>query len=420
MVFGGRLRWTVPTRVPSGFSTVRLHDRKGDVLAQCDVPVSPSGADVPKPAATASFDLPLGGRAGAAVSLWGAFPEDVVPAIRVGGFPALVIARSPRRIIFVSPPDVVGASTLEVKFGAAAAVAGPFHVLGLQSSASQTNLRTGQTATLTVRVSGLIGLARPAVLVLANHSPETVALSGGDTQKIPIQPAEVRPDGTYRLTRTLTGKILDTFQIEVDVTPPPSTQIPLERLVQFSVDRWSRRSNVAVASEARLLIAAEVVAARPLLDDFFVAQLAFHADPASLLDSLLRHYCFDLRDRKLMPGRLGRLPSPSLPRIANAFAPQPAATPVSIDASDVRANPFLKYLGELLARLTPTQPVGLLIVTSQPDKQQIKIGRNTGLDYFTARSFHLTSGEYTVTVAGCTELVRIRTNQQSTLNCTRK
>jgi hypothetical protein len=423
MVAGGRLRWTVPPRVPSGFSTVRLHDRKGKVLAHCDVTVSPRGADVLQPAGAASFVLPLGGTAGAPVSLWGSFPVDVVPAIRVGGFAALVIAQSPRKIVFVSPPDAVGASTLEVSFGGAAAVTGLFRVLAVQVSAGQSDLLPGQTTTMTVRVSGLSGLPSPAVLVLANQSPATVALSGGALQRIPIPSGGEGPDGAWQLTRTLTGERGGGYSIAVAVTPPPSSQIPLEQLVELSVDRWSRRSSVAVEAGARTLIASGVVAARAPLDEYFVAQLAYHADPASLLDSLLRHYCFDLRDRKLMPpGRatIGRLQPPRLPRLAQAFAPQSAVPPVSIDASDVRANPVLKYLGELLARLTPAQPVGILIVTSQPDRQQIRIGRNTGLDYYTARSFHLTAGDYTVAVAGCTESVKILPNQQSTLNCTRK
>ena len=420
MVAGGRLRWTVPPRVPSGFSTVRLHDRKGKVLAQCDVAVSPRGADVLQPAGAASFVLPLGGTAGAPASLWGSFPEDVVPAIRVGGFAALVIAQSPRRIVFVSPPDAVGASTLEVSFGGAAAVTGLFRVLAVQVSAGQSDLLPGQTTTMTVRVSGLSGLPSPAVLVLANQSPANVALSGGALQRIPIPSDGVGPDGAWQLTRILTGERGGGYSLAVGVTPPPSGQIPLEQLVALSIDRWSRRSSVAVEAGARTLIASGVVAARAPLDEYFVAQLAYHADPASLLDSLLRHYCFDLRDRKLMPGRVGRLQSPRPPHLAQAFGPQSAVPPVSIDASDVRANPFLKYIGELLARFTPSQPVGLLIVTSQPDRQQIRIGRNTGLDYFTARSFHLTAGDYTVTVAGCTELVKILPNQQSTLNCTRK
>ena len=238
---------------------------------------------------------------------------------------------------------------------------------------------------------------------------------------LPIPPADIGPEGAWQITRTITGERGGGFSIALGVTPPPSDQIPLAQLVDFSLQRWSRRSNVAVSTGARSLIASDVVAARAQLDEYFVAQLAYHADPASLLDSLLRQYCFDLRDRKLMPGRVippTTIPRPLLP--AQAFAPQSAAPPVSIDAPDVRDNPFFKYVGELLSRLTPSQPCGLLIVTSQPDRQQIRIGRNTGLEYFTARSFHLTAGDYTVSVAGCTELVKVRANQQSTLNCTRR
>ncbi len=419
MVSGGRLRWTVPVRLPSGIATIRLRDRKGEVLTQCGVPVTPSGAEVRQRTGTAHFVLPLGARAGGAVSLWGSFPGDVVPAIRVGGFAALVIAQSPRRIVFVSPPDAVSATTLEVKFGGAAAVTGPLHILAVQSSAAHSELVRGQRAMLTVRVSGLRGLAAPAVVVLSNRSPANVALEGGGLQRIAIPAAEVRPDGTWQFTRTLTGESGGTYVIGVDVSQSPTTQMPMEGMVELSVDRWSRRSNVGVAADARLLITAEVVAARSLLDEFFVAQLAYDADPASLLDSLIRHYCFDLRDRKLRSGGLGGLRSPRLPRIAKGFSPPAAAPAVSIEASDVRAYPFFKYLGELLARVTPVQPVGLLVVTSQPDKQQIRIDRSTGLDYFTARSFHITSGDHTVTVGGCTEVVKIRTNQQSTVNCGR-
>jgi hypothetical protein len=273
---------------------------------------------------------------------------------------------------------------------------------------------------MTVRVSGLSGLPSPAVLVLANRSPASVALSGGALQTIPIPPAAIGPDGAWQITRTITGERGGGFSIAVAVSPPPSDQIPLAQIVELNVQRWSRRSNVAVSAEALALIASGVLDARAPLDEYFVAQLAYHADPASLLDSLLRQYCFDLRDSKLMPGQKGQLRLPRPPPRTLAFAPQSATQPVSIGARDVRANPFLTFVGELLARLTPSQPFGLLIVTSQPDRQQIRIGRNTGLEYFTARSFHLTAGDYTVSVAGCTELVKIRANQQSTLNCTRK
>lgn len=163
-ISGGRLRWSVPPRVASG--TVRLQDRKRTVLTHCDVPVAPRGAENPQPAATGRIALPQGARAGAAVSLWGSFPEDVVPTIRVGGFAALVIAQSPRRIVFVSPPDVVGASKLEVTFGGAASVGGPFHVLGMRYPPIPRTLDAGQTAGIAVTVSGLNGLAAPAIALI--------------------------------------------------------------------------------------------------------------------------------------------------------------------------------------------------------------------------------------------------------------
>ena len=240
----------VPARVPSGVATIRLRDRKGEVLTQCGVPVSPSGAEVRKAADTARFVLPRGHAPGARFRCgdrsrrkWFGDPG--------GRSAALVIAQSPRRIVFVSPPDAVGATTLEVKFGAAAAVTGPLHILAVQSSETNKYLVRGQRSTLTVRVSGLQGLAAPAVLVLSNQSPAIVALEGGALQRISIPPAEVRPDGTWQLTRTLTSETRGTYVIGVDVTQSPTAQMPMERMVELSVDRWSRRSNVGVSAYVR-------------------------------------------------------------------------------------------------------------------------------------------------------------------------
>ena len=80
------------------------------------------------------------------------------------------------------------------------AASGPFRALAVQYSAGQSDLLPGQKTTMTVRVSGLSGLASPAVLVLANQSPANVALSGGPVQRIPIPPGDVGPDGAWQLT----------------------------------------------------------------------------------------------------------------------------------------------------------------------------------------------------------------------------
>ena len=73
-------------------------------------------------------------------------------------------------------------------------------------------------------------------------------------QRRPLRrPGAEDPDSTrrrwprWRLAThpPLTGERGGSYSIAVGVTPPPSAQIPLEQLVELSVDRWSRRSNVA-------------------------------------------------------------------------------------------------------------------------------------------------------------------------------
>ena len=63
-----RLVWTVPPQTRSGHSTIRLHDRKGQTVAQDDLAIIPIGAATPK-SSTPEINLPLAGQAGAGVSV---------------------------------------------------------------------------------------------------------------------------------------------------------------------------------------------------------------------------------------------------------------------------------------------------------------------------------------------------------------
>ena len=105
--------------------------------------------------------------------------------------------------------------------------------------------------------------------------------------------------------------------------------------------------------------------------------------------------------------------------LGNAFLQQPAVS-FSIVASDVRGFSFVQFLGRLLARLTPSQAVGDLIVTSEPTNQMITIDLASGQDYFTARSFVVSVGAHTVSVASCREVVRVNAYQKVTMNCPRR
>lgn len=407
-----RFRWSVPAAVAGGLTPILLRDNKNRIVSRCDLPVNP-GPPGPPPA---GIDLPLGAQAESFVSAWGPFGGPAETTVRVGGRDADIIAESPRKMIFQIPADVVGQSTLQVRKGNLSA-SGSFSTLGMRVGVSKRLLGPGETAVLTVTVSGLEGPQEPASLVIVNHNPGVAALGGGTVLLVPIQPAEVRADGTFELTRTLTGIKVGDFNLTVTATRPPTALLPIDRLSGRTVDQWSLAQRVPVSADARSLIVSGVAGARPQLDKLLLPQLAFRADPGTELDWLVREYCFDLRDRKLIPGRLAAFSRHS--PFASSFVPQgpPVRGDISLDSSDVRKFSFSQFLGQLLNRWTPSDPLGNLLVTSKPDQQAIAIDHATGADYFTTRSFVLSVGTHTIHVASCNRSVTVNPNQQTTVSC---
>lgn len=406
-----RFQWDVPAKVIGGGCSLVLRDPKGKVVGRAVVPVDPA----PVPFDRGGFDMPNGAQAGSLVSVAVPASGDVGSTVGVGGQAAPVIAESPRKLVFLSPPDISGPSTLRVTKNGASAE-GPYRSIGLQLSATKRALKTGETATFTAVLSGLAGSKEPTSMIITNHSPQVVNLLGGPVQYVTIQPGEVRPDGTYQLTRALTGKAGGTFDISVVATRPPASQLPLARLADRTIERWSQTNHISVSAQARSLIESGIDDARAQLDEFLSSQVACHADPVSLFDWMVRDYCFDLRDQMPHSGPLSRRRAPPRVGFANAFLQQPAAN-VGIDAPDVRHFSFSQYLAGLLARLTPSQPVGRLTVASQPANQAIKIDSLTGEAYFTTRSFVVSVGTHTVVVSSCHEVLSISANQGAVMSC---
>jgi hypothetical protein len=292
--------------------------------------------------------------------------------------------------------------------------------LRLELDATKRVLLSGETASITAVISGLQASKEPTRVVITNHSPGVVNLAGGPAQQVVIQSSEIQNNGTFQLTRAVTGESGGAYNITVLVTQPPSSQMPLQRLADSTIERWSQTNKISVSPEARSLIVSGIDEARPKLDEFLTAQMVLLADPASLMDWLVRDYCFDLRDLRL------RSAGPAARQISrravwgNAFLPQPAVS-VGIVASDVRGFSFVQYLAGLLARLTPAPaPVGDLTVTSDPPNQMIALDSERGRDYFTARSFVVSVGKHDVSVASCKEVVSIDANQKATMSCPRQ
>jgi len=410
-----RFRWSVPVLPGSAAISVVLRDRKNKIVSRCDIPVSPT----PVPPEQGGIDLPTGGQSGAFASAWGSFANPgSETTVTVGGQNADVIAESPRKVVFQTPPNFAGASTIEVRAGSVSA-AGPFTLLGIKPSVTARVLTPGQTAVLTLVISGLENLKEPASLVIVNHEPATVSLAGGPVQHLSIEPGTVGAGGTFTLTRTLTGEKGGGYNITAVISRSPSGQIPAERITERSVDGWSQAQGVPVTPAARAAIASDVVAARPQLDRLLLPQMGQRADPGTQLDWLVRAYCFDLRDRKLAGARVGRL-FDTRRGIVRSFAPQQSSNSgpaVTIDAPDVQRFSFSQFLAQILVRLTPSDPLGNLVVTSRPDRAAIVVDQAAGADYFTTRSFVLSVGQHMVKVASCNQSVLVRANQQTRMSC---
>ena len=407
---------TLPVSLRAGFVPIVLLDRHNHPVTQCSLPVRTS----PLPPEAGPIDLPLAGEAGALASAWGPFDPHSETAITIGGRRAEIMAQSSHKVVFQIPPEVTGPTEIEVRNGGLSA-RGPFRSLGLRAGETRRIMPSGIVTTMTVLVSGLQDLREPLTVIIVNEAPGVVNLADGPVQRITVTPAEFRPDGTFLLTRTLTGEHGGRYNIHVSAELPPSAKLPLERIAARVIDSWSRSSRVEVTPEARRAILLGIAEARSQLDVLFRDQRLFGADPASLLGGLVRDYCFDLRDLKLRTPNAVALFPPRL-RFAPAFAgflvqAANSSPAVSLKASDVSHFSFLQYLADLLLRHSPNSPFGSLRVTSQPDKQLITVDQTTGLDYFTVREFVVSVGDHFVKVADCNERVTVNPNQQVTVNC---
>jgi hypothetical protein len=275
-ISGKRFRWRLPV---AKVASVLLRDPQKKVVARCAIPLD-STTELLRPVTSADqFDLPRGGQAGSVISVRGPFGGDFgSTTVQVGGSAAVLVAESPRKVVFIAPPAVVGPSTIELTEGSILAK-GVFYSLGLHVTAAKTELERGEKAVLTASVSGLQNLKEPAYLTISNQTPEMVTIEGGLVQHVVIRPGDIDPSGTFRLTRTLTGVHHAPFEIHVLATLEPTSLMLVERTAQHAVDSWSRANVIAVSGEARALIAASVAQARSPLNDFLREQQAFRADP---------------------------------------------------------------------------------------------------------------------------------------------
>lgn len=206
--------------------TGHLYAGVSEELAQGRVSIGPpsSGSGAPHPAAT-EYQWPALSQQGHPVQVVGHFDGtysntsldwirspvqgDVTFGDSATGSFGL-IAESPRKAVFRTPITVVGPVEITLK-EAGVETKGRTRIVGVGLTAPKTNLLKGERTTLSVKVLGLQGIKEPIQLRLVKSG--VVGMQGGDVQTLDIAPNKVQADGTFSITRTITGRLAGAFAV---------------------------------------------------------------------------------------------------------------------------------------------------------------------------------------------------------------
>jgi hypothetical protein len=394
--------WTVPAALRIGRAILTLRRPDGRMVSQVPVPIDPQP---PLPRGTGQTDvaLPSDLQVGRPATIRGRFDGSLRgKTVNVGGNAADVLAASPRQVVFRATQPTFG--DVPIRFtDNGQTTDGVTRAMGVRLTATSTQLLKGQRATLTTTVTGLGGLTEPATLMFRNLSPSTVQIEGG-SPRITIQPRDVKGDGTYTDSRRLTGIQAGGFQIVASVSRPALSRFNVPTTMKTVVDAWEVRARFRIAPDAFDTIQKSVLEARRPLDDFLRQQELNGADPQSVFQALLSHYCYDLRDNRLSSARPTAEILTRQPVMLAALRQQPVA-PTEVTANEVRRWSFTQFLSDLIARAT-SQSIGYLFVTSTPERAGITIDGQRKSE-LTNRRFVTTVGTHEVQVAHTAKPCRV-------------
>ena len=408
--------WTVPVALRVGRATLTLKRPDGHIVSQVPVPIDPQ-PPLPRGAGQADVALPSDLQVGRPATIRGRFDGSLRgKTVDVGGSPAELLAASPRQVVFRTTQPTFG--DVPIRFtDNGQTTDGVTRAMGVRLTATSTQLLKGQRATLTTTVTGLGGITEPTTLAFRNLSPNTVQIEGG-SPRITIQPRDVKSDGTYTDARRLTGIQAGGFQIVASVSRPALSRFNVPTTIKTVVDAWEVRARFRIAPDAFDAIQRSIMEARRPLDDFLRQQETNGADPQSVFQALLSHYCYDLRDNRLASVRPTAELVTRQPVMLAALRQQPA-TPTEVTANEVRRWSFTQFLSDLVARAT-SQSIGYLFVTSTPERALITIDGQRKSE-LTNRRFVATVGTHEVQVARtskpCRVNIAISALQTSVVTC---
>ena len=411
-----RYEWTVPIALRTGRAMMTLRDAGGRAVSQMPVPVDPQPA-LPPGAGAGTVELPTDIQVGRPATIRarsdGRFAGKTV---EVGTGQADLLAVSPRQVVFRVTETPFG--EVPVRYtNNGNMTEGRVRAMGVRLNATGTQLVRGQRATLTTTVTGLSGIKEPATLSYRNLSPAIVQLEGREP-RVTIRPDDVKTDGTFTDTRRLTGVMAGAFQIVASISRPALSRFDVPGTITAVVNTWEVRAQFKIAQDARAAIQRSILEARRPLEDFLRLQELNGADPKSVFQALLSHYCYDLRDNRLTSNRSAAVPSIRQP-ILLSVSRQQTSPPAEVTPNEVRRWSFSQFLSDLIARAT-SQSIGYLFVTSAPERAGITIDGQRKSE-LTNRRFVTSVGNHDVqverTAKPCRVSVAISALQTSVVAC---
>lgn len=408
--------WTVPVTLRIGRAILTLRRPDGRMVSQVPVPIDPQ-PPLPRGAGQTDVAMPSDFQVGRPVTIRGRFDGSLRDkTVDIAGRPADLLATSPRQVVFRTTEATFG--DVPIRFtDNGRTTEGVTRAMGVRLMATSTQLVKGQRATLTTTVTGLGGIKEPATLTFKNLSPATMQIEGG-SPRITIQPRDVKTDGTYVDSRRLTGIQAGGFEIVASVSRPALSRFNVPTTIKTVVDAWELRARFRIAPDAFDAIQKSIGEARRPLEDFLRQQELNGADPVSVFQALLSHYCYDLRDNRLSSVRPTAEVITRQPVMLAALRQQPAA-PAEVTANEVRRWSFTQFLSDLIARAT-SQSIGYLFVSSTPERAGITIDGQRKSE-LTNRRFVTSVGTHDVqighTLKPCRVTIAINALQTSVVTC---
>lgn len=158
--------------------------------------------------------IPAVGMQGAPLTIPGPFDGNYEnTTCTIGQMPAVILAESPRGLT-IHPGELKGLISISVKDGTIEKQ-GFYRAVGLHMNISKTNLKKGEQASIYLEADGLEGLLSPVFIRLETQG--NVSVKKGNLQYIAINPADVKPNGTWSATRTLIGVESGGFEVTASI-----------------------------------------------------------------------------------------------------------------------------------------------------------------------------------------------------------